>query len=61
MTLTPFWDEVVPKETVSLKGAVNRTMPSVEHMLSGLLGMTLYSPMVIGFIKEKASELNYYN
>jgi hypothetical protein len=52
MTLTPLWDEVVPKETVWLKGAVNKTIPSVEHMMSGLLGMTLYSPIVIGFIKE---------
>lgn len=56
MTLTPLWDEVVPKETVWLEGAINKTMPSVEHMVSGLLGMTLFSPMVIGFIKEKAKK-----
>lgn len=54
MTLTPLWDEVVPKETVFLPGAVNKTFLSVEHIFSGLLGMTLYSPMVIGFVKEKA-------
>jgi len=50
MTFTPLWDEVVPKETVFLKGAVNKTMPSGEHMVSGFLGMTLFAPMVIGFV-----------
>lgn len=53
MTLTPLWDEVVPKETVWLEGAVNKAMPSVEHMMSGLLGMTVFSPMVIDFVKQK--------
>jgi hypothetical protein len=60
LTLTPLWDEVVPRETVWLEGAVNKTMPSIEHMVSGLLGMTIFSPMVIGFVKHMAKKGNYY-
>lgn len=56
MILTPFWDEIVPKETVRLAGAVNKTIPSVEHMFSGLIGMTLFAPMIIRFIKQKSQK-----
>lgn len=56
LNLIPLWDEVVPKVTVSLRGATNKTLPSVEHMLSGFLGLTVFSPMVMGFIKEKAMQ-----
>jgi hypothetical protein len=55
LNLIPVWDEVVPKTTAFLKGANNQTMPSVEHMLSGLLGMTLFAPMVMRFVKEQVS------
>lgn len=54
LTLSPIWDEIVPKTTVPLQGATNKTLPSVEHMLSGLLGLTIFSPIVVGFVKEKA-------
>lgn len=53
LTLSPIWDEVVPKSTVSLDGATNKILPSVEHMLSGVLGMTLLFPLVINFIRNK--------
>lgn len=54
LCLIPIWDEIVPKSTVSLKGATNKTLFTFEHILSGLLGTTLFSPMVVGFLKEKA-------
>lgn len=54
LNLIPIWDEVVPKTTVPVKGATNRTLPSVEHMLSGFIGMTFLSPIVMKFIKEKS-------
>ncbi|HZE87216.1 MAG TPA: hypothetical protein VE090_03335 [Methylomirabilota bacterium] len=57
LTLTPLWDEIVPKSTVFLKGANNKTLPSVEHMISGLMSMTVFSPIIMQFIKEKAREI----
>lgn len=56
LTLTPIWDEVVPKPTVFLNGATNKTLPSIEHMLSGFLGMTIFSPMIMSFIKNKLNQ-----
>lgn len=53
LNLIPIWDEVVPRSTVPLRGATNRTLPSIEHMISGFLGMTLFSPILMKFIKEK--------
>lgn len=58
LTLSPIWDEIVPKTTISLPGATNKTLPSIEHTLSGFLGMTVFSPIVIGFVKEKAKLVN---
>jgi len=60
LTLRPVWDEVVPRTTVSLHGANNQTLPSVEHMISGVLGITLFAPIIINFIKEQTDlkELN---
>lgn len=53
LNLIPIWDEIVPKATVPIKGAVNRTFPSVEHVLSGFLSMTLFSPLIMKFIKDR--------
>ncbi len=58
LTLSPIWDEVVPKSTVYLDGATNMTIPSVEHILSGLVGMTLLSPIVMRFIKGTSKSSN---
>lgn len=58
LNLIPLWDEIVPKGTVPLRGATNKTLPSVEHMLSGFIGLTLFSPMIMRFIKEKAMKGN---
>lgn len=53
LTIAPLWDEVVPRSTVSLSGAANKTIPSVEHMLSGLLCITIFSPLIFKFILKK--------
>ena len=52
LCLIPVFDEIVPRSTASLKGATNQTLFSVEHMVSGLLGMTIFSPMIFGFFKK---------
>ncbi len=59
LTLTPIWDEIVPKPTVFLKGATNKTLPSVEHMLSGFLGMTIFSSMIVKFLKDKVIKYDH--
>lgn len=56
LNLIPIYDEIVPKSTATLKGAVNKTLPSIEHVLSGLLGVTIFSPIIMKFIKEKAKK-----
>ena len=60
LNLIPLWDEVVPKPTVPLRGATNKTLPSVEHMFSGFMGMTFLSPMVMKFIKDKSNDGNVF-
>lgn len=55
LCLAPIYDEIVPKSTASLNGATNKTIPSVEHMLSDFFGMTIFSPMVMKFVKGKAA------
>jgi len=59
LNLIPIWDEVVPKTTVPLKGATNKTLFSIEHMFSGFLGMTLFSPTIMKFIKDKVVEYDH--
>jgi len=55
LTLAPIWDEAVPKGSVPLKGATNKILPSVEHNLTGFLGITLFAPIAIKFVKSKVT------
>lgn len=52
LTVRPVLDELVPPETVVINGAINRTVPMIEHVLG--LGMALlkYDP-VIKFLREE--------
>jgi dienelactone hydrolase len=56
LTLSPLWDEMVPKSTALLSGALNKTLPSFEHTLTGFLGLTIFSPLIISFIKKKVKD-----
>ena len=56
LVITPIWDQLVPKSTAQLRGAHNQILPSAEHMLSGLLGITIFSQRIINFLKQKAEE-----
>jgi hypothetical protein len=51
LTLRPLFDETVPPFTVPINGAKNEVVPSVEHVLSIALNMTLFSKKIIDFIK----------
>ena len=52
LTLRPLFDEVVPPWTVTIDGATNETTPSVEHMLSIALTMTLFRGRIIKFLRD---------
>lgn len=50
LTLRPLFDEIVPPSTVSIEGAKNIVIPSIEHMLTISLNMTLLDRRVVDFI-----------
>ncbi len=52
LTLRPLFDEVVPPFTVPIKWATNEISPSVEHVLTIGLNMTLMSGRIIKFLRE---------
>lgn len=52
MTVVPLFDETVPRETVGIKGAHNIQIPTIEHVLSISLAMTLLSYRLTSFLKE---------
>ncbi len=51
-TFRGLYDEIVPSSTSIVSGATNETIFSFEHMLSGILMMTLYSNKLIRIIKR---------
>lgn len=53
LTLRPLFDEVVPPSTVSIYGAKNVVVPSLEHSLSIALNMTLFKKQIIEFILQE--------
>ena len=52
LTLRPLFDEIVPPQTVSIRGANNVTIPSIEHAISIALNLTLFRKRIINFILE---------
>lgn len=50
ITFRPLFDEVVPPQTVTIQGAKNEIIPSIEHMCSIALSMTLLKKQIIEFI-----------
>ena len=54
MTVRPaFGDELVPPDTVGITGSSNITIPSVEHVLSITLSLTLFSKKILCFLNSK--------
>lgn len=51
MTMRPLFDEIVPWFTVPISGAKNVITPSVEHVLSIALHMTLLRRSILGFLQ----------
>ena len=47
LTIRPFYDEIVPVSTVTIEGAKNIQINSIEHVLSIGLALSLYSRKII--------------
>lgn len=45
-----FSDELVPADTAILRGATNITIPTVEHMLTGVFALTLFKKKILAFL-----------
>jgi pimeloyl-ACP methyl ester carboxylesterase len=50
LTLRPIFDEVVPPATVPVEGATNEVIPSIGHVLSIALNMTMLSGRIRRFL-----------
>lgn len=55
MSVRPqFGDEVVPPQTTYIQGVYNITIPTIEHVFSIGMALTLFSKPLILFLKEEA-------
>ncbi len=52
LCLRAWFDELVPESTSFLPGASNKTLPMVEHLLTGAAAATVFSKIIIDFIKS---------
>lgn len=52
LTLRPIFDEVVPVETTTVKGTVNKRILSIEHDLSINIAFLFYSNLIREFILD---------
>lgn len=46
LTVRPALDELVPPETVVVNGAINKTVPMIEHVLGLGLALLKYDPVI---------------
>jgi len=46
LTVRPLFDELVPPETVMVRGALNRQIPMVEHVLNIAMALVVYDPVI---------------
>jgi len=52
MTIRPLFDEVVPPDTTVVKGAQNKIILSIGHVLSIALSLTLFSKPLLEFLLD---------
>jgi|SRR3989344_3301891 len=56
LTVRPLWEELVPPETVVIQGAINATVPMVEHILGIVTALVKYDPVIM-FLKGSVTRL----
>jgi len=54
ITVRPLFDEVVPPDTTMVKGAQDRIIPSIGHVLSITLSLTFFSKPLITFLTNES-------
>jgi len=52
LTIHPLFDELVPPETTMIEGATNLVIPSIEHGLSIVIAITLWSGRIARFLRS---------
>jgi hypothetical protein len=52
MTVRALFDELVPNDTIVVEGAYNMKIPTVEHIFSITMALTLFLNHVISFLLE---------
>jgi len=54
LTMRPmFGDELVPSDTLTIKGATNIQIPTIEHVATIGFGVTLFSNKIISFLQKE--------
>ncbi len=56
LTIRSLFDETVPISTISVRGAHNVQIVSVEHNLSIALALTVYSKIIVRFLQKLTQE-----
>lgn len=51
LTIRPLFDEVVPPTTITIPGAINRVIPTIEHSFTIMLTMTILRKQIIDFVR----------
>jgi len=53
MTVRPkFGQEFVPNDTIQIEGAINISIPTIEHLLSIFSALTIFSNRLTNFLKQ---------
>ncbi|MBX4201372.1 alpha/beta hydrolase [Candidatus Saccharibacteria bacterium] len=54
LSLKPIFDETVPVNVTKIPGVASRTLFSLFHVPSIFLALTIYKPMSVNFLKDRA-------
>jgi hypothetical protein len=53
LIIRPIFDEIVPKDTITIEGVKMQTIPTIEHTLSGIAACTFFSPIIFKFLNSR--------
>ncbi len=55
MIIHSIWDDIVPTSTTKLEGTTEVTMPIITHMLGGIMACTVYTKILMNFLKKQVN------
>lgn len=53
LTFRPLFDELVPSSTVTVSGGMNILMPTIEHVLSISVAITVFANKIVDFVLKE--------